>query len=277
MAQVDRPERRSGSADAADGRLQNIAVISGRYPATEFASAPNHRAYCGAHGYTYVHCNWPTGQQNPYLNKIEYVLYHFELFDWIFWIDDDAFFLDLGRSLEHLMPPPDKFLSVCSSPAHKKLKTPISSGQFLIRTDETGRRFLETVLATDLEMVRDWWTDDLGYFSGGDQDAMVHAMRTVPEFSDGIEVFSAEVFNSRIDDVVAGSPVFLLHFTGPRWTKRSDAKRAARHLGRGLELLTPSEAESIGVVDQPSWLVKEAWDWRTRAVRFGRRLRSGRR
>ncbi len=276
VAPVETPDRRNRSGEPAPSALQNVAVVSGRYPATEFESAPNHRAYCDAHGYTYVHCNWPTGQQIGYLNKVEYVLYYFDRFDWIFWIDDDAFFVDLDRSLDHLVPPGDKFMSVCSSPSYKDIVTPISSGQFLLRTTDLAHRFLLMVRDADLDVVREWWTDDLGYFTGGDQDAMVYAMRTDQAIGDGIEIFDAATFNSRIDEVVAGQPVFLLHFTGPRWTKRHDAKRAAEVLGRGPELLPAAVADRLGVRHTPSWIVREAWDWRTRGLRFARRVRAGR-
>src|SRR5262245_41615734 len=74
-----------------------IAVVSGHYPASSFEAFVNHRAYCSRHGYTYIFANWPTGERNRYLNKIRYIQAYHSLFDYIFWIDDDAFFLDLDR------------------------------------------------------------------------------------------------------------------------------------------------------------------------------------
>ncbi len=270
MEPAGRPD--PGGAPSSPDRLENVLVVSGRYPATSFESAANHRAYCGEHGYTYVHCNWPTGQPIPYLNKIEYVLYLFDRFDWVFWIDDDAFFLDPSRSLDHLTPPAGKFLSICASPTYKPLFTPISSGQFLIRTTDVARRFLTTVRDADLAVVRDWWTDDLGFFTGGDQDAMVHAMSTVPEFGDGIEVFDYAEFNSRIDDVAAGRPVFLLHFTGEQWIKRRDWKRAAKLTGRGPELLPSELAQRYRVRRRRPWPVRQAGEMYRRALRLRRRV-----
>ena len=266
----------SGESAGSLGVPADVLVVSGRYPATTFESAANHRAYCGEHGYTYVHCNWPTGQPVPYLNKIEYVLHLFDRFEWVFWIDDDAFFLDPTRSLDHLAPPAGKFMSVCASPTYKQLFTPISSGQFLIRTSDVARRFLATVRDTDLDVVRSWWTDDLGFFTGGDQDAMVYAMSTMPEFGAGIEVFDYSAFNSRIDDIAAGRRVFLIHFTGEQWIKRRDWKRAARLTGRGPELLPGDLAQRYRVRRRRPWPIRQGGELYRRLNRLVRRLRSAR-
>lgn len=229
-------------------RPSDILVLSGRYPPTAFESAANHRVYCDRHGYTYVHCSWPTRAANPYLNKIEYVRHYYDRFEHIFWIDDDAFFIDQTQPLAPWLPPEGKFLSICASPSYKSLHTFVSSGQFMLRGDTLGRRFIDELLEVDLEGVRRWWRDDLGYFSNGDQDAMVFLLQTRPEYAAGLVRHPHQSFNSRLADLEAGEQPFVLHFTGRPAVKRADYKRAQRILGYGPALLPVEEERAWRVV-----------------------------
>ena len=226
-----------------------IGVVSGRYPATEFEAFINHIAYCEQHGYTYIYANWPTGERNRYLNKMGYVRAYHHLFDYLFWIDDDAFFIDLDQDLESFLPKSGDFLSICGSPTHKRIHTFVSSGQFMLRCDETGRAFIDAVMQTDLNEVRRWWSESLGYFTGGDQDSMVYLLKTDSRFS-RFERYSYKAFNSRVEDLFAGERVFILHFTGTMPVKRRSYERVQRHLNRGPSLLPIAEARRRGLVNQ---------------------------
>ena len=224
----------------------SICILSGRYPFTSFGSPANHRAYAARHGYTYIHCNWPTDAENPYLNKFKYIQSYCQLFDYIFWIDDDAFFLDVERPLTDYLPSKGKFLSICRSPTHKVIKTFVSSGQFMLRCNDSGKRFVEKVMATDLDQVESWWRADLGYFSRGDQDAIVYLIHVDNEVGDGVQLFPPEEFNSRISDLSRGK-VFLLHFTGTEQRKRADYRAAQQMTGTGPSLLPLRTLMSNGV------------------------------
>lgn len=220
-----------------------ICVLSGRYPQSKFDSHINHKAYCDRHGYTYIYCNWPTGASNPYLNKIMYISAYIDHFDLVFWIDDDAFFIDLDKPLDPILPNGDSFLSICSSPDFKAMKTVVSSGQFAIRANETGKCFLREILDVDLERVASWWRSDLGYFTRGDQDAIVYLTETDDRFS-AVEVHHYSIFNSRIDNLRAQEPVFILHLTGSEAEKKRAHKEAVQISGRTPSLLPASiEAE----------------------------------
>lgn len=223
-----------------------LCILSGRHPTTSFPSPVNHQAYARTHGYTYIHCNWPTGASNAYFNKLSYIQTYYHLFDYIFWIDDDAFFLDPNRSLRFLIPPDDAFLSICRSPSHKRLKTPISSGQFLLRCSSVGRKFVDELLTVDMNDVARWWSDDLGYFSNGDQDAMVYLLHRDERYRSGCAFHEHDAFNSRLEDVrrePAG--VFLLHFTGSKRRKRRDYETAKKLLGTDGSLLPPATLRAL--------------------------------
>jgi len=198
------------------------------------------------------------------MNKVRYLGAYMNLFDYLFWIDDDAFFLGLDSPLDFLMPEPGSFLSICASPVVEGLHTVVSSGQFMLRCDERGKGFLEAVENTDLDAVRAWWTDDLGYFTDGDQDAMVYLLKTDARFA----VFDRHpfhAFNSRAEQVLAGDDVFLVHFTGRPRRKAGKLRDVSRYLGRGPTLLPAAEAAR--------WHLQSPF--LTRAIRWLRRRMTG--
>lgn len=223
-----------------------VCVISGRYPHTQFESYINHKAYCDQHGYSYIHCNWPTGAKNPYFNKIRYLKAYAPYFDYLFWIDDDAFFVDIDKPLDFVFPKSDEFLSICLGPDFKSIKTVISSGQFLLKCNDIGKRFLDALEQTNLELVSEWWKSDLGFFSNGDQDAIIFLMQTNQEFQK-VLTHDYRQFNSRIENLEAGEKIFLIHFTGAANRKLTSLKRAQKILGRSQSLLPQDKELGLGI------------------------------
>ncbi len=228
-----------------------IGVISGRFPTTTFSSQINHKAYCEKHGYTYIHCNWPTGAKNPYMNKTRYIQTYYHLFDYIFWIDDDAFFMDFEKPLTEFLPEANNFFSVCASPDNRKLHTYISSGQFFLTCNELGRAFIDAIELVNLASVKAWWPEELGYFSNGDQDAMVYLLKTNPTFS-GYNLHHFRNFNSRVADYFAGDNVFILHFTGTPKVKATHYRQVQKASGFGPTLLPAKDKESLAYQDPKS-------------------------
>jgi len=219
-----------------------VCVLSGRFPPSGFQSNWNHRAYANKHGYTYINCDWPTGAQNRYMTKLHFVKQYVRHFDYVFWIDDDAFFIDLEKDLSSLVPPAGKIGSFCRSPTNKKIFTYLSSGQFMLEGGETGARFVDAVLATPLDLVKEWWNDDLGMFTNGDQDAIVYLLHESDAYKDCLVLHPYMDFNSRLLDLTENAEkVFLLHFTGSREKKHADHQQAMAFLGTGPALLNDTE------------------------------------
>ncbi|EEE37837.1 hypothetical protein RKLH11_1675 [Rhodobacteraceae bacterium KLH11] len=225
-----------------------VCILSGRFPRSEFLHPWNHYAYARRHGYTYISCDWPTAATNRYMTKFMYLKHYINHFDYVFWIDDDAFFIDHSKSLDAFIPKGDRLASFCKSPANKKIFTYLSSGQFLIRGGKRSEDFIDAILETSLDQVKTWWSEDLGMFTGGDQDAIVYLVHENDKYYDCIELFNYMQFNSRLADLnETPNDVFLLHFTGPRETKIAHAKTAAKILKSGPSLVPEHlEKELLG-------------------------------
>lgn len=236
-----------------------IGVVSGRYPESSFSSHINHKAYCLRHGYCYINANWPTGEKNPYMNKIRYIQEYYHLFDYLFWIDDDAFFINKEVALESLIPEHGEILVACRSPSYKKIHTYLSSGQFLIKCNNLGRSFIDEVGSTDLEMVKSWWDStplDLGFFTNGDQDAMVFQILTNDQYKDRVKLHDHRVFNSRFEELMGKETPFILHFTGSKVVKAKNYVKAQRLREQGPELLDDEELANLFVSQKKSVLIR---------------------
>lgn len=218
---------------------KKIGIISGRFPKTSFQSAINHYVYSSINDYTYIHCEWPTGQKNPYLNKIIYIQEYLHLFDYVFWIDDDAFFMNLDQKLEDFIPMDDKIISICKSPDFKDIKTYFSSGQFLIKNCIESFDFLTAILDSNLDKVKSWWSESLGFYTGGDQDLMVYLVHEDKRFQDKIMMWDYRKFNSRFENFSThrDHDVFILHFTGKKKVKKNNYKKIKKYLKYNQNLL----------------------------------------
>ena len=66
-------------------------------------------------------------------------------------------------------------------------------------------------------MVKGWWEERHGYFSNGDQDAMVYLIETNNTFEGKVELYNYKCFNSRVENIleyIEPHQPLVLHFTG---------------------------------------------------------------
>lgn len=231
---------------------EKVAIVSGRYPGTTFESAINHKVYALNHNYTYINCGWPGRNKNKYFNKLEYIYEYMNFFDYIFWIDDDAFFVDFERDLESLKLNGDQFIRFCSSPDYKSIWTYISSGQFMLKCNADGLSFIRAVMDQNMDQVKAWWNKDLyGYYSNGDQDVMTYLL--VNKYKGKYILDNYNEFNSRVDDLVKGN-VFLVHFTGKMKKKHSDLRKAMGLLNRDKSLIDNRYREVVNAPFKKTFL-----------------------
>lgn len=237
-------------------------IVSGRFPETEFKSYINHKVYADIYGYSYVHCNWPTYLKNNYLNKINYILTYLDFFDNIIWIDDDAFFFDFEKDIMDYAPKNNSFISLCKSPSHKELKTFFSSGQFIVKSNELSKQFFKDVLKIELSFVKDWWTNDLGYFTNGDQDIMIYLLLEHEVYKNKMDLYDYKCFNSRCEnlfDVDVHKPL-ILHFTGRGKTKQRKYIKAQNSLNLHPSLVSNSILKSYNIKIKDNYIVEHDED-----------------
>jgi len=216
-----------------------VCILSGRYPVTKFESAINHKIYANTFGYDYINCNWPTKEKNLYFNKIHYILSYIDSYDYIVWIDDDAFFLDFEVDIMKYLPRGSNIMSVCESPSYKDLTTFFSSGQFILKSCAVSRSFLNEILTQDISKVEKWWTDDFGFYTKGDQDLMIYLFHNDERFSNKFTLHDYKKFNSRAEnlfDVDLHKPL-ILHFTGTHKVKMKNYRKVQSELSLDSSLV----------------------------------------
>jgi hypothetical protein len=143
------------------------------------AAPLNHRLYAEHVGAPYIFDHAPSTVRRIYLHKLDALRRVLPRAEWVFWIDDDAFFTDFGVDLRRFLDDAgDRDLVFCQSPVNPLGGwTWMSAGQFFIRRSAATLELLEAVADTDLEAVRAWWDHEVyGLFTNGDQDALVYQL-----------------------------------------------------------------------------------------------------
>ena len=202
----------------AEPRTNRVGILSGYYPGTRLNSQVNHKAYADAHGYNYIFNASAEKDPRPFYRKFETIARYLHLFEWVFWIDDDAYFTNFEASMDpFIQQAGEADLLICKSPSTKKLFTKISSGQFLLRNSARAHRFLAALMETEMERIRQFWREDLGMFTSGDQDAIVYLSETDPRFGASfMKILDHNEFNNRdFEFKERCNEHFLVHFTGP--------------------------------------------------------------
>jgi hypothetical protein len=195
----------------------NIGVISYCDKIRTYATV-NHQYYADLHQYTYIYDVAPT-KQGVFKNKVEKILKYIDLFDYVFWIDDDAFITNFSKSLETFIGQANETeLIYCKSPVNNGIWTYISSGNFFLKNTDTVKLFLQTILDTPLsEAEANWSPEEYGHYTVGDQDIMTYLLHADSRFSTGgfHQTLPYEAFNTRpfhfADQL---DEHFLVHFTG---------------------------------------------------------------
>ncbi|BEG76745.1 hypothetical protein HBIAX_03824 [Achromobacter xylosoxidans] len=182
-------------------RKSGLTIVSG-CDRLRLKSFVNHKFFADLNDVNYV---WSFMLRrdglNPYLRKIDAVQSALGADEWLFWLDDDAYFTDFSWRLLPYVSPYSKYdLVICKSPINNGAWTYVSSGQFFLKSTRRSAAFLDAMRNTDLEQVKTWWSQEkYGMFTSGDQDVMVYVLATDPRFREG-EFFvrlDYSEFNSR--------------------------------------------------------------------------------
>lgn len=174
----------------------------------------NHQFYSNTNGYTYIFDISPT-KHSRFQSKIDKILKFLPLFDYVFWIDDDAIFCNFEKKLEEFIKISEKSHFIfCKSPINQHGNwTYISSGNFFIKNTIEARSILEQSLRINLTVIKDWWVKEkLGLFTNGDQDQIIYMLH---QFNIDYERLDYDQFNTRKYHFDENKPIFqhfLCHF-----------------------------------------------------------------
>ena len=223
----------------------DFLVLSGSSRVRTAASL-NHAIYAARHGLRYVYDATPVPVRLIYLHKIHAIRRHLPQTDWLFWLDDDAFFTDLGRGLRTFLPAdPAVEMAFCASPVNPDGGwTWMSAGQLFVRNTPAMLALLDTVIATDIHAVRAWWDPEkLGQFTRGDQDAIVYQLQRDDSHGRARERRAWQAFNSRPYHYESRlDEHFLCHFAVPGGkTKQELIAEFAARFGTTMALVDETE------------------------------------
>ncbi len=210
-------------------RVSNICIVSGG-DHIRYKSFVNHKVFALMSGCDYRLEVGPLPDVgNKYFFKVKAVLDILPRYDWVVWIDDDAFVTDFSRpsfftDLAQQADDNGDFFIVADGPRLSNgAWTKINSGVFLIKNEERSLNLLTVVLNSDLSEIERWWDEDeYGQFSGGDQDAFVYGLQVARAFSQGVHIVPQKVMNARpwqyeqsVEDCL------IVHFPGMKSKRRA--------------------------------------------------------
>tara|TARA_Y100000310_G_scaffold340226_1_gene435282 strand:- start:360 stop:1715 length:1356 start_codon:yes stop_codon:yes gene_type:complete len=113
----------------------------------------NKKIYCAKHGYTFQPFDKSLDESRPFSwSKIKAIQEVFESHnpDWVFWIDGDACIMDFHKKLEDII---DDDFDIMFTVDHLA----INCGVFLIKNNETTKKFLDQVYSQDPQNAHPWW------------------------------------------------------------------------------------------------------------------------
>jgi hypothetical protein len=203
-------------------------IISGSYP-KRFESSVNHKAYAQKHGYKYVFDENNYNVESAYDHKEMSILNLPIDNEWWMWIDDDAFFMQMDAPIIDM--PENKLFLFPKSPINPLGGwTFISAGNFFFKNNLLVHSFLSKVVNTDINIVKDWWTEDLGMFTNGDQDKIVYNLKQT-NMIEHTEIVGWELFNARPYHFTKPDDYFLVHFATPGITKEDSINNFKNRFG----------------------------------------------
>ena len=178
----------------------SLMIVSGS-SRVRTAAPLNHALYATQYGIPSFFDAGPSKVDRIYFHKLHVIRRYLPLAEWLFWIDDDAFFTDFGVDLRgFLADVGDAELVFCKSPVNPRGGwTWMSSGQFFIRNTPDMAALIDAVLTTDLSEVKAWWDPDTyGLFTNGDQDAFVYQLQGPdPRWRERFSQLPPDAFNNR--------------------------------------------------------------------------------
>ncbi len=246
-----------------------ICLVSG---ADEIRSRSyvNHTVYARLHDLDYrLECGLDEGVDSKFFYKTAIIARILPLYDWIVWLDDDAYITDFSRDnfrrFIHQAEAEGRFMVVADGPLEPNgFWSTLNSGVMCLKNTPEMREMIAMADGEHLAAVAAWWDERRhGTFTGGDQDIFTWWLDTTGRmdrvlFVDHRELNSrGHYYEDSLDDA------FVMHFCG--WgDKEIGVVSFSERFGVGHELV-PEE-----LLDRFSVRVRSPMGRAERAFRMGR-------
>lgn len=165
------------------------------------------RAYARQNGYDFKIFNIKPTDRAPQWCKIEVInqLLENPKYDYLFWIDADAFFNKFDTRIEHIINQvPDKHLCVCDDIKNSGKPDTINTGTLLVKNSDWSKKFFKQVWNYDGQYRYDYFHEQ------------TVIQNQVKSNSKEIQVFPATDFNTAVHEI--GQPIiydrFVIHLMG---------------------------------------------------------------
>lgn len=222
-----------------------IAIVSG-CDELRYASYVGHQTYARRHGMDYHLELAPFPGHRGYWHKVRSLLEHLDDYEWLVWLDDDAFVTaledDFLRATIAEADAAGRFVAVAPS-VDDELNgawAAYNSGVLALKSCPETEEMLRIALDPPLEEIKAWWdTDRWGVFTNGDQDVFVWYLET--RHPDGVHWVDPLRWNARPWNYASGlneHPV--CHFPGHPDKTLAIAEFAGR-MGVGPTLVAGSD------------------------------------
>jgi hypothetical protein len=239
-----------------------ICVVSGG-ERIQFASHINHAIYARENGYDYrLQIGLSERARNGYFLKIAAVERFLPLYDWVLWVDDDAFFTDFdGEAIRRLITEAEadrQFLVA----ARQIDETPFNTGVMLLQSVPAVQRLLRRTIEADPLEVELWWDPKVdGVSISSDQEALWWAI-SKSGLRSQVRIVEPRALNA-LPDCFHGelSDLPVVHFYGSLYKKLRIAE-FGRRWGYGNELVPEHLLEAHGVRTREETSTLQFGSWR---------------
>lgn len=155
----------------------------------------NHQRYADAQEIEYKF-HLSNGLSNPFFTKCYAILDSFEKgYEYVLWIDDDAFFIDLDWDCREIFKNHHQDVIVTQGRTNKKSGvTLFNNGVMFIRNTENMRNLFSSIPNIKWQELTDNWNLEWGPCEGNDQPRMIYLIQT--KYSEAAKIVPYPGFNA---------------------------------------------------------------------------------
>jgi hypothetical protein len=172
----------------------NIVIISGA-DSYRYNAHLNHQKYADAREIDYKF-HLSNGLSNPFFTKCYAILDSFDKgYEYVIWIDDDAFFIDLDWDCRNIFEKYERDVIVTQGRTNKKpMATLFNNGVMFIRNTENMKNLFSSIPSIQWKELVTNWKAEWGPCEGNDQPRMIYLIQT--KYSDAVEIVPYPGFNA---------------------------------------------------------------------------------